>query len=102
MALLFEKIYKNEITNAANTKELLEFMTETRFEDRLPKSLPSRTKVYHKTGDGEGFVHDLGIIETEKGAYFLGVMTSDIGDQEEQTKKTIAEISKKVFESLIN
>lgn len=100
MGLLFEKIYKGEIANTANTKELLEFMTDTEFEDRLPKGLPNGTKVYHKTGDGEGFIHDLGIIETEKGAYFLGVMTSDIGEAEEETKSTIAEISKKVYESL--
>lgn len=102
MGVLFEKIYKGEIANPANTKELLEFMTDTEFEDRLTKGLPSGVKIYHKTGDGEGFVHDLGIIETEKGTYFLGVMTSDIGDQEEQTKNAIAEISKKVFESINN
>ena len=102
MGILFEKIYKGEIANPPNTKELLEFMSGTEIEDRLPKGLPSGTKVYHKTGDGEGFVHDLGIVETEKGAYFLGVMTSDIGDQEDETKNTIAEISKKIFESLNN
>lgn len=102
MSVLFEKIYKNDVANAANTKELLEFMTETQFEDRLPKGLPNGTKIYHKTGDGEGFVHDLGIIETEKGAYYLGVMTSDIGDKEEETKNTIAEISKKIFDSISN
>lgn len=102
MAILFEKIYNNQIAESANTKELLEFMTETEFEDRLPKSLPKETKVYHKTGDEEGFVHDVGIIETEKGVYYLGVMTSDIGDKEEQTKDTIAEISKKVYSSKIN
>ncbi|MBI2621231.1 MAG: serine hydrolase [Candidatus Levybacteria bacterium] len=97
MAILFEKIYKGEIANPENSKELLEFLTDSNIEDRLPAKLPSNTKVYHKTGDGEGFIHDIGIIETEKGAYYLGVMTSDIGDQEEQTKSTIAEISKKVF-----
>ena len=102
MSILFEKIYKNEIADLANTKELLEFMSDTQFEDRLTKGLPANIKIYHKTGDGEGFIHDLGIIETEKSAYFLGVMTSDIGDNEEQTKKTIAEISKKVFESVNN
>ncbi len=100
MEILFEKIYKGEIANPANIKELLEFMTGTDFEDRLPKDLPKSAKTYHKTGDGDGFVHDLGIIETEKGAYFLGVMTSDIGNQEEQTKDTISEISKRVYQSL--
>ncbi len=102
MAILFEKIYKGEFANPGNTKELLEFMTETDTEDRLSKQLPANTKVYHKTGDGQGFIHDLGIIEGEKGAYFLGVMTSDIGEQESETKATISEISKKVFESINN
>lgn len=102
MSLLFEKIYTNQITDPARTKELLEFMADTDFEDRLPKDLPSNIRIYHKTGDGEGFVHDLGIIETEKSAYYLGIMTSDIGETETETKNTIAEISKKIFESINN
>lgn len=102
MAILFEKTYKGQITDAANTKELLEFLTDSDFEDRLTKGLPNGTKIYHKTGDEEGFVHDIGIIETKKGAYYLGIMTSDIGDQEQQTKNTISEISKKVFNTLNN
>lgn len=100
MSLLFEKIYKSEVADTANTKELLEFMTQTQFEDRLPKGLPANIKIYHKTGDGEGFVHDLGIIEQGENVYFLGVMTSDIGDKEEQTKSTIAEISKIIYQTL--
>lgn len=102
MGILFEKIYKNEIANEAKTNELFEFMTDTNFEDRIPAKLPTSTKIYHKTGDGEGFIHDIGIVETEKGVYILGVMTSDIGDTEGQTKQTIAEISKKVFDSVNN
>jgi len=102
MALLFEKIYKGGITDEANTKELLEFMTNTLFEDRLPKGLPKDVKIYHKTGDGEGSVHDVGIIEAGDKVYFLGVMTSDIGDAEDETKATIAEISKRVYEHLNN
>ena len=99
MGLLFQRIYDGKITTAAKTKELLGFMTDTDFEDRLSKSLPNEAKIYHKTGDGEGFVHDVGIIETEENVYYLGIMTSDIGENEEETKNTIAEISKKIFES---
>lgn len=102
MEILFEKIYKREVANEDQTKELLDYLTDGDTEDRLPKSLPSGTKVYHKTGDGEGFVHDVGIIDTGKQTYYLGVMTSDIGDNLDQTKKTIAEISKKIYDSLNN
>lgn len=100
MGLLLEKIYNGKITTSAKTKELLGFMTDTEFEDRLTKGISENARIYHKTGDGEGFIHDVGIIQTEKGAYYLGVMTSDIGDNEEETKATIGEISKKIFDSL--
>jgi beta-lactamase class A len=89
MGLLLEKIYNGKITTSAKTKELLGFMTDTEFEDRLTKGISENARIYHKTGDGEGFIHDVGIIQTEKGAYYLGVMTSDIGDNEEETKATI-------------
>ena len=100
MELLFEKIYKGELANPANTKELLEFMRETDVEDRLPKDLPKNVKVYHKTGDGEGFVHDVGIIEFDDHVYYLGIMTSDVSGSEEETKNIISQISKKIFEKL--
>jgi beta-lactamase class A len=102
MSILLNKIYNNQIASAANTKELLEFMTETDFEDRLTKDLPEGVKVHHKSGDGEGFVHDVGIIETKNGAYYLGVMTSDVNGKEDEAKKTIAQVSKRVFEALNN
>jgi beta-lactamase class A len=102
MSILLSKIYKNQITDPAKTKELLEFMTETDFEDRLTKDLPQNTKAYHKSGDGEGFVHDVGIVETKSGPYYLGIMTSDVNGKEDEAKNTIAQISKRVFESVNN
>lgn len=100
MSLLFEKIYKGEITNSANTKELLEFMTETETEDRLPKKLPSSTKIYHKSGDGEGFIHDVGIVEIKNHSYYLGIMTSDVSGKEEQVSDIISQISKYIFDKI--
>ena len=102
MSILLEKIYRGEIADTANTNELLGFMTDTNFEDRLTKSLPKEAVVYHKTGDEEGFVHDVGLIKTDKGIYYLGVMTSDVGGREEEIKNVIAEISIKVYKSVNN
>lgn len=102
MSIIFEKIYKGEIADEANTKELLEFMTDTDFEDRLTKDLPKQAISYHKTGDDEGYVHDVGIIKTPKKTYYLGVMTSDVGGKEEEAKNTISEISKTIYDSFNN
>jgi beta-lactamase class A len=102
MSLLFTKIYDGEIANVALTKELLNFLTNSDFEDRLPHELPKGTPVYHKTGDGLGEIHDVGIIDTGKKSYYLGIMTSDVGDNEQATKDAIAKISKKVFDFEVN
>jgi beta-lactamase class A len=97
MTKLFTKIYRQEITTPALTQEMLGFMDDSDFEDRLPRLLPKEVRVYHKTGDAIGFIHDVGIVDLEKRPYFIGVFTIDIKD-EELTKKTIGEISKIVFD----
>lgn len=102
MALLFKKIYNKELINAPARDELLEFLNDTTIEDRLPPLLPKDARIYHKTGDAVGGAHDLGIIEKDGMVFFLGVMTSDIGNSEEQTKKTIAEIAKKTYEFVLS
>ncbi len=99
IAILFEKMFKGEITNPASTSELLAFFKDTDFEDRLPGLLPKTSTVYHKIGNEIAVMHDAGIVTDDKTVYYIGVFTSDITD-EEQTKKIIAEISKLVYEYL--
>lgn len=97
MFILFKKVYANEITTPAKSKELLGFMNETDIEDRLPSKLPDDAKVYHKTGDAVGSLHDVGIIERDGKVFYVGVLTSDIGNDEKIAKETIAEIGKTVL-----
>lgn len=99
LAILFKKIYKDEITTPGKTKEFLSFMTHTDIEDRLPALLPTSTIVEHKTGDGVGFTHDVGIITKNNHVFFLGALTSDTGSDENATKQTIAKIAKTVYDS---
>jgi beta-lactamase class A len=99
MYLLFKKIYNSEITNQAKTVELLGFLTNTDIEDRLPALLPSGTIIYHKTGDALGAVNDVGIVRNGDKVFFIGVLTSDIGDKEAETKQTIAKIAKNIADA---
>ncbi|MEK9143180.1 MAG: serine hydrolase [Patescibacteria group bacterium] len=99
ISILFEKIYKREVTNEASTQEMLAFFKDTDFEDRLPALLPKNTTVYHKIGNEIAVMHDAGIVTDGKTTYYIGVFTSDITDEEE-TKKIIAEISKLVYDYL--
>lgn len=94
---LFKKIYKGEITTPSLTHELLDFLKDTDIEDRIPKLLPKSAIVYHKTGDAVGSIHDVGIVKLDNTMFFVGVMTTDIGDEAE-TKNTIAKIAKIIFD----
>lgn len=96
MYLLFKRIYNNELASPGRSQELLSFLKDTNLEDRLSKDLPSDTVMYHKTGDGQGVLHDVGIIERGENAYFLGVFTSDIAGKESDVKKRMALLAKKI------
>lgn len=97
MATLFSLMYRGKITNEALTKEMIGLMDDSDFEERLPKLLPKNIKVYHKIGNENGIVHDVGIINLPGQLYYLGVLTTDVPD-EERAEEIIAEISKIVFE----
>jgi beta-lactamase class A len=97
MSILFEKMFHEKIANQANTIDMLSLMTNTEFEDRIPALLPKGTVVYHKTGNGAGIVHDVGIVTTGSKGYYIGILTSDITD-EQNTVALIAKTSKVVFD----
>lgn len=98
MYLLFRKIYNNELTTKTKSQELLGFMNDTDIEDRLSLYLPRDATIYHKTGDTVGGLHDVGIIMYEDKIFFLGVLTSDIGGDENTAKQLIARIAKNTIE----
>lgn len=97
IALLLTKMYKEQIVGHALTTEMIGFMDDSDFENRLPKLLPETVDVYHKIGNEVGYIHDVGIITLRDRPYYLGVMTNDILDVED-TEQTIAEISKYVYD----
>lgn len=82
------------------TDEMIGWMDDSDFEDRLPFLLPDDVTVYHKIGNEVRVVNDVGIVARDgKFEYYLGVLTAEIPDEAE-AKKTIAEISKMVYEYL--
>ncbi len=98
MELLMRKIYNNNVASPAHTAEMLGFMKDSDFENRIPGDLPRDATVYHKTGDGEtGEVHDVGIVTHGNTAYYIGILTSGAGDPEAASKLE-AKISKIVYD----
>ena len=95
-------MFDGRVTNESSTLEMIGFMDDSDFEERLPALLPENVKVYHKIGNEVGVIHDAGVIVLPNGGkYYLGVLTTEITDEEE-TKKTIAQISKIVYDFVDN
>lgn len=92
----FKKLFVNKIAPEALTKEMMGYMENTDFEDRLPRFLPRNLHVYHKTGDGVNFIHDGGIISNGNTPFILVVTSSNLTDEEE-AKVTIGKIAEKIF-----
>lgn len=99
MALLLTKIYTGGLVNTAYTQEMLSFLKDSDYEERIPGSLPPTATAYHKTGDAIAALHDVGIVTDDKLRYYIGIFTGDITDEEE-TKKLMAKISKFVYDYL--
>ncbi len=97
MSLLLTKIFSGGIVNTAYTQEMLSFLKDSDYEDRIPGNLPTTSVTYHKTGDAVASLHDAGIVTDGKLQYYIGIFTGDITDEEE-TKKLMAKISRLVYD----
>lgn len=99
MAILLLKMLRGQVANKGLTQEMLGFLTDSKTEDRIPALLPKGVTVYHKTGNGTGFIHDVGIVTDKKTKYYIGILTSDITDEAPAIQKA-AEVSRIVYDFL--
>ncbi len=97
LATLMVKLYKGQVTNKALTEEMVGFMDDSDFENRIPALLPKTIPVYHKIGTEVGNIHDAGIIVLPDRPFYLGVLTNDVSD-EPTTEAAIAQIAKIAFD----
>ena len=74
---VLKKLYLNE-NNNPYYDNILEYMKETIFHDRLDKYLPYED-VSHKIGNYYRYYHDIGIVYGKED-YVLAIMTKDIGE----------------------
>jgi beta-lactamase class A len=83
--LVLEKISDPSYTTPHLSAEMLEVMTNTSFEERLPHLLPEGTRVSHKIGYYGTTFADAGIVFPEgardaRDAYLMVVMASDTSE----------------------
>ncbi len=100
--LLLEKISDPQFTSEKLSAEMLEAMTETTSEDRIPEKLPHDVRVAHKTGSYADNFGDAGVMFYRDGQgvekrYDLVVLAKGAG--EDQARDAIQSMSRAVYEA---
>jgi len=99
IGLLFRKLYKEGIVYEKDKEEILGFLTNTIWEDRIPAGVPKGIKVSHKIGTEVGVISDAGIVFAKK-PFILVIMSQDANEIE--AKKALPEITRKIYDLVIN
>ena len=101
--ILLEKISDPRFTSEELSAEMLNDMTDTNLEDRVPEKLPLEVHVAHKTGTYEDNIGDAGVVfyEDQRGVvkrYYLVVLAKGAG--EDEVRDAIQSISLVIYEVL--
>src|SRR5215218_238008 len=101
--LVLKNIADPSYTSPKLSADMLELMTDTSFEDRLPGPLPEETRVSHKIGSYENTFSDAGIVFPEgsgNGQEYYIVVFSE-GAAQGEAIGTVREISLATYQALI-
>jgi beta-lactamase class A len=101
--LVLKKIADPSYTSPQLSAEMLELMTDTTFEERLPRPLPEEVRVAHKIGSYESTFSDAGIVfpyGAGKGEEYYIVVFGE-GDAQGEAIGTIQDISLATYQSLV-
>ena len=99
MCLVFKYIYEGTLLNAQWNEIALDILCRQRCHESLKRYMVDDIKIAHKTGGLDTVDHDVGIVFTDKGDYFIGVFITEVSDHE-QAKQMIGMISKIVYEQI--
>ena len=100
--LMLKTIADPSYTSPELSAEMLDILTDTSFEDRLPQPLPEGARVAHKIGSYKDTFSDAGIIFPEgsqrtRDAYFIVVIAADTTEQ--SARSAIQSISLAAYKS---
>lgn len=95
VGLFFRKLYKEKIVSNKSRDEILGFLTNTIWEERIPAGIPKGIEVSHKIGSEIGVISDAGIVFAPQ-PFILVIMSQEANEIE--AGKALPEITKKIYE----
>ncbi len=97
MGILFRKLYEGRLVSVKSRDEILEFLTDTNYEDWLVNGVPEGVRVAHKFGREIHVINDAGIVFAPN-PYVVVLMTEGIVESEADV--ALVELSRFIYESV--
>lgn len=95
MGQYLKLLFNDQLVSKANKDKILYALTDTDFEDRIPKGVPQGVKVAHKIGNEIQTINDCGIVYGPE-SYVLCILTKEV--KEAEALEIIPKISRLVWE----
>lgn len=97
IAVFFKKLYQNQVVSPQASQKIVELLSLSKINDRLPAKLPQGVRAVHKTGELSRIRHDAGIIYLESKPYVIVLLSKEL-EYEDDGVEVLANISKDVYE----
>ncbi|MFT4737770.1 MAG: beta-lactamase class A [Cyclobacteriaceae bacterium] len=95
---IYQALGESKLISSAACKAMLNILEDQRFNEMIPKYLPSEVRVAHKTGSITALHHDSGLVMLPNGEkYVLILLSSDLLDFDKGTEQ-LALASKIIFD----
>jgi beta-lactamase class A len=95
IGLFFRKFYAQSLLTRNHRDEIIDYLTKTAYEDRIPAGVPEDVKVAHKIGNETNSFSDAGIV-FGKEPFILVIISKDA--LEKEALEALPEITKIVWE----
>lgn len=93
----FKALYQGQVISKKSSDKIIEILSLSKINDRIPANLPEGVRVVHKTGELPKVRHDAGIVYLPGKDYIIVLMSKDL-NFEDSGVEFLAKISKDVYE----
>lgn len=97
----YRKLYLGEVVSKGASDKIIDLLSKSKINDRIPSKLPKEVKVAHKTAELSRIRHDAGIVYLEGQPYIIVLMSQDL-KYEDSAVGTLADISKDVYDYFVS
>ncbi len=95
--VVLEKLYKGELVNEENSREMLEILKGQMRRTKIPKYLPEGLIIANKTGETDTVQNDAALVYSPKADYVVCIMVNNYLNTMDEASDIVARMSEAVY-----